>query len=102
MQQKVQMITKALYDCLPISIENAGRGFYGSVFKVTLQKEPFVVSIKIFDDPKYMLLQAKEQSFITSHKNIKMPKVFFVYQKVSLFFFSDCIINWCKSYTDWG
>lgn len=93
MQQKVQLIIKALYDCLPISIENAGRGFYGSVCKVTFQKEPFVVSIKIFDDPKYMLLQAKEQTFITSHKDIKMPKVLFVYQNQDV---NALVMEWAE------
>ena len=80
MKQKVQLAIQTLYDCPPLSINDAGKGFYGRVFKVTLPLAPYVLSVKLFDHPRYMLMQAREQGFMHSLGVVKVPAVFHVFQ----------------------
>lgn len=80
MKQKVQLAIQTLYDCPPLTITEAGKGFYGRVFKVTLAVAPFVLSVKLFDEPQYMVMQASEQGFMHSLGVVKVPAVFHVFQ----------------------
>ena len=93
MKQKVQQTIRALYNCLPLTISEAGKGFYGRVFKVTLPLAPYVLSVKLFDQPQYMLLQASEQGFMHSLGVVKVPAVFHVFQSQ---YINALVMEWAE------
>lgn len=93
MKQKVQLTIQALYNCLPLTIAEAGKGFYGKVFKVTLPVVPFVLSVKLFDEPQYMLMQAREQGFMHSLGVVKVPAVLHVFQSQDV---SALVMEWAE------
>lgn len=93
MKQKVQQTIRALYNCLPLTISEAGKGFYGRVFKVTLPLAPYVLSVKLFDQPQYMLMQASEQGFMHSLGVVKVPAVFHVFQSQNI---NALVMEWAE------
>lgn len=93
MKQKVQQTIRALYNCLPLTISEAGKGFYGRVFKVTLPLAPYVLSVKLFDQPQYMLMQASEQGFMHSLGVVKVPAVFHVFQSQ---YINALVMEWAE------
>ncbi|MGN0797116.1 MAG: phosphotransferase [Christensenellales bacterium] len=93
MKRKVQLAIQTLYNCPPLTITEAGKGFYGRVFKVTLAVAPFVLSVKLFDEPQYMVMQASEQGFMHSLGVVKVPKVLHVLQSQDI---NALVMEWAE------
>ena len=93
MKQKVQQTIQTLYNCLPLTITEAGKGFYGRVFKVTLPLAPYVLSVKLFDEPHYMVMQANEQGYIHSLGVVKVPAVLHVFQSQNI---NALVMEWAE------
>ncbi|MGN0772118.1 MAG: fructosamine kinase family protein [Christensenellales bacterium] len=79
MNLEIDKIILSIFDCQPLSVSEAGSGFYGKVFKVTLPVAPYIVSVKLFDKTEYLFMQEREQSLIHSLGMVRIPAVLHTY-----------------------
>lgn len=78
MQAEIKPIVKKYYDATIIRTEPLGGGFYGRVFGVNIDKEPFKMVIKLYLVPGLAKKEALQIKTLTKYAKVKMPEIYFV------------------------
>ena len=77
MENIVRLITEKYYDTTPQSITPLGGGFYGRVFLVRINKEPFDIVFKLYLYSGLAEKEATQLRTLSKYTIIKIPEVYF-------------------------
>lgn len=78
MQAEIEQIIKRRYDAAVLRIEPLGGGFYGRVFAVTMDKEPFQIVVKRYLFPGLAKKEALQIETLSRYARVRMPEIYFV------------------------
>lgn len=79
MESSVLKIAEKHFKHNILNIESLGGGFYGRVFSVKLEKEPFSVVVKLYLFDGFAENEALQLETLSKHSVLKMPDVYDVY-----------------------
>lgn len=94
MQGEIKQLVKKYYDATINCIEPLGGGFYGRVFAVDIDKEPFKIVIKLYLFSGLAEKEALQIKTLSKYAKVKMPEIYFVelaksgYDAVGMSYFS--------------
>lgn len=66
---------------LPNDIKPLGGGFYGRVFLISIDEEPYSAVLKLYLFPGLAVREAEQLKMLSKHSLLKIPKVYGVYEK---------------------
>ena len=81
MQDTIREAVLQCYGVPPRSVQGLGGGFYGRVFLVSLEAEPFQVVLKLYLFPGLAVKEARQTRMLAEHALLKMPRIYRVLEK---------------------
>lgn len=78
MKAEIKRLVERHYGAETIRIESLGGGFYGRVFAVDMDREPFKIVIKLYLFPNLAEEEARQIRTLSPHAKVTMPEVYFV------------------------
>lgn len=78
MEAEVKRLIKKYFNAVMINIKPLGGGFYGRVFLVNMDKEPFKVVIKLYLFPNIAEKEALQIRTLAKYSTVEMPDIYFV------------------------
>lgn len=92
MQQTIINTISSFYNSIPKSITSLGGGFYGRVFLVSLNCEPYLVVAKLFLFPNIAKKEAEQIAELAKYATLKMPQIYYVCEATISGFDYDVIL----------
>ena len=74
MQDTIRKAVMQCYGTSPGEIRGLGGGFYGRVFLVSLETEPYYVVLKLYLFPGLAAREARQTGLLAEHALLKMPR----------------------------
>ena len=81
MQDTIRKAVMQCYGTSPGEIRGLGGGFYGRVFLVSLETEPYYVVLKLYLFPGLAAREARQTGLLAEHALLKMPRIYKVLEK---------------------
>ena len=81
MQDTIRKAVMQCYGTSPGEIRGLGGGFYGRVFLVSLETEPYYVVLKLYLFPGLAAREARQTGLLAEHALLKMPRIYRVLEK---------------------
>ncbi|WP_251206725.1 phosphotransferase [Acetatifactor aquisgranensis] len=81
MQETIREAVLQCYGVPPGNVRSLGGGFYGRVFLVSLETEPFSVVLKLYLFPGLAAREAEQTRLLSEHSLLKMPRIYKVLEK---------------------
>ena len=81
MQDTIRKAVMQCYGTSPGEIRGLGGGFYGRVFLVSLETEPYYVVLKLYLFPGLAVREARQTRLLAEHALLRMPRVYRVLEK---------------------
>lgn len=78
MEIRIKQLVEKYFGATCINIKALGGGFYGRVFLVNIDKEPFKVVIKLYLFPYMAKKEALQIRTLATYAKVKMPNIYFV------------------------
>lgn len=81
MNEIARKVIKKYYGATAKNIESLGGGFYGKVFLVSIDVEPFKIVVKIYLEDGLAIRESEQLKILGKHALLKMPQVYHVHMK---------------------
>lgn len=81
MQETIRKAVEKYYGMHPQNIKALGGGFYGRVFLISFDREPFRVVLKLYLFPDFAAKEAEQIEMLSKHALLKMPRIYQVMEK---------------------
>ena len=81
MQETIREAVLQCYGVPPGNVRSLGGGFYGRVFLVSLETEPYYVVLKLYLFPGLAAREARQTGLLAEHALLKMPRIYKVLEK---------------------
>ena len=81
MQDTIREAVLQCYGIPPKDVRGLGGGFYGRVFHVSLETEPFSVVLKLYLFPGIAVMEARQTRLLAEHALLRMPHIYKVLEK---------------------
>lgn len=91
MQDTINKAVLKYYGIGPQNIKELGGGFYGKVFLISLDCEPFFVVLKLYLFPGFAVKEAEQINMLSKYSLLKMPHVYKVLEKEQTKFLYDVL-----------
>lgn len=91
MQDTIRKATLRQYGVLPQKIQQLGGGFYGRAFAVHLDREPYLVVLKLYLFPNLAAKEANQIETLSKYALLKMPRIYQVFEKEETGFCYDVV-----------
>ena len=91
MQDTIREATLRQYGVPPQKIEPLGGGFYGRAFAVHLDREPYLVVLKLYLFPDLAEKEANQIKTLSQCAVLKMPRIYQVFKKEETGFSYDIV-----------
>lgn len=81
MQDTIRKAVLQCYGVPPGDVRELGGGFYGRVFLISLEAEPFFVVLKLYLFPGLAVREARQTRMLSEHALLRMPRIYKVLEK---------------------
>ena len=79
MRKTVSALVLKYFETTPRKIVPLGGGFYGRVFAIKINKEPYNIVVKLYLYPNFAANETKQLKILAEHSTVKMPEVYFTH-----------------------
>lgn len=81
MQETIRKAVEKYYGTQPENIKELGGGFYGRVFLISLDRDPFRAVLKLYLFPKFAVKEAEQIEMLSKYALLKIPRIYQVMEK---------------------